>query len=103
MSASKRTGVSLIAASPVARASFPELTLEWAKEIRKRAVALANRAPIDPDDIADDLEQEGWLAFQRAAQSFVATKGVPFEHYVRRIIKRAMKSEFRKATSRVSA
>src|SRR5437868_5788722 len=102
MSGHDRTGVSLIAASSAARASLPELTLEWAKEIRKRAEALANRASTDPKDIADDLEQVGLIAFWRATQSFDASRGFPFEHYVRRIIRRAMNAELRVATSPVA-
>lgn len=90
------TGASLIATSTVARASLPALNPWWAEGIRKRAEAVAYKASVDPQDIADDLEQAALIAFWRATKSFDPSRGVPFQHYAQRAIRQAMISQLRR-------
>lgn len=97
------TGVSLISTSPLARASLPELSIEWGKEIRSRAESISKNSLVALLDFADDLEQVGLIAFWRACRTFDPGRGVPFEHYARTVIHRAMTSEVRKTKHHTAA
>jgi RNA polymerase sigma factor (sigma-70 family) len=61
-----------------------------------RAESISKNARVALLDLADDLEQVGLIAFWRAWQTFDPVQGVPFEHYARSVIHRAMSSEIRK-------
>lgn len=66
---------------------YPALYASHARRIKSSSARFRSSAD------ADDLVQAGRIALWRAMRSFDPTRGIPFEHYAARSIRRAIRDE----------